>query len=183
VYTIPLVLLFSSDLGPLINRFGGRPKVLPMVPVQRSDRSAHLEGLALLRQMVMTRAFPEQNAMQRLERVTEIFDQSDTLERLCKVSGGHVRVLMMLLYSCLQQNDPPISRETLENVIMGYRDDLVLGITDAQWDLLRRVSQDRMITEEPDYQALLRSLYVYEYRDKSGRWFDVNPALVEAGEF
>jgi hypothetical protein len=183
VYTIPLVLIFSSELGPLINRFGGRPKVLPMVPVQYNDGSDHLEGIALLQQMVLARAFPDLNQFQRLERIREVFDQAETLDRLCKVSGGHVRNLLVLLYSCLQQDDPPISRSALEGVIKGYRDDLVLAVTDEQWKLLRQVNQQKMVSEEPEYQALLRSLFVYEYRDHQGRWFDVNPALIEAKEF
>ena len=33
VYTIPLVLVFSNELGRIINRFGVDPKVLPMVPM------------------------------------------------------------------------------------------------------------------------------------------------------
>ncbi len=183
VYTVPLVLIFSSELGAMMNRFGVKPKVLPMVPVQTSDGQDHPEGLALLRQMVLARAFPELNPLQRLDRIQDVFDSLDTLDRLCRISGGHVRNLLVLLFSCLQQDDPPISRDALENVIRGYRDDLVLVITDEQWELLRKVADQKMVTEEPAYQILLRSLFVFEYRDNRGRWFDINPALVESPEF
>ena len=183
VYTIPLVLIFSSELGPMINRFGVKPKVLPMVPVHTSQGTDHPEGLALLRQMVLARAFPTLNPLQRLDRVTEVFDSLETLDRLCRASGGHVRNLLVLLFSCLQQDDPPISRDSLETVIRDYRDDLVLVITDEQWELLYRVSVQKMVTEEPQYQTLLRSLFVFEYRDNQGRWFDINPALLESREF
>lgn len=179
VYTIPLPLVFSNDLGPLINRFGMRPKVLPMVPVRRSEGTAHAEGLALLRQMVLARAFPDLNPYQRLAQLAHVFDQADTLERLCTISGGHARNLMVLLHSCLQRADPPIQSTVLESVIRGFRDDLVLTITDDQWQLLNTVNRTKAVSEEPAYQALLRSLYVFEYRDDQRRWFDVNPALRE----
>lgn len=182
VYTIPLALIFSNELGPLTNRFGVKPKVLPMVPVQASDGSDHSEGIALLRQMVLARAFPELSAAQRLEQITEVFDSPETLDRLCRVSGGHVRNLLVLLYSCLQQEDPPISRSCLESVIKGYREDLMLAVTQIQWQQLRQIQQHKVLGDDPEYQGLLRSLFVFEYRDNSGRWFDVNPALAEAKE-
>jgi hypothetical protein len=183
VYTIPLALIFSSELGPLTNRFGVKPKILPMVPVQSSDGSDHAQGMALLRQMVLARAFPNLNPAARLEAIPEVFDSSETLDRLCRVSGGHVRNLLVLLYSCLQQEDPPISRSCLESVIKGYRDDLMLAVTTDQWQLLQQIRQKKSLGEEPEYQSLLRSLFVFEYRDSQGRWFDVNPALAEAKEF
>ncbi|HEY9622805.1 MAG TPA: P-loop NTPase fold protein [Crinalium sp.] len=182
VYTIPLALIFSSDLGPLTNRFGVKPKVLPMVPVRLKDGSDYQPGLDLLRQMVLARAFPSIPPEERLKRVTMVFDDLSTLDYLCRISGGHVRNLLVLLYSCLQQEDPPISRACLDSVIKGYRDDLVLAITDSQWQLLRQINQQKIVSEEPEYQALLRSLFVFEYRDNQKRWFDVNPALAEISE-
>lgn len=182
VYTIPLSLVFSSELGPLTNRFGVKPKLLPMVPVQSSDGSDYAAGMALLRQMVLARAFPDLSETERLAKINEVFDGSDTLDRLCRVSGGHVRNLLVLLYSCLQQEDPPISRSCLESVIRGYREDLMLAVTDRHWQLLRQIRQQKTLGEEPQYQTLLRSLFVFEYRDGQGRWFDVNPALAEAKE-
>jgi hypothetical protein len=182
VYTIPLPLVFSSDLGPLTNRFGVKPKVLSMVPIRSSDGSAHQEGVSLLRQMVLARAFPEMPQDKRLEHVADVFDSPDTLDRLCQISGGHARSLLVLLYSCLQQQDPPISRGCLESVIKGYREDLALGVTDQQWLLLNQVKQLKTVGDEAEYQTLLRSLFVFEYRDNQGRWFDVNPALLEVKE-
>lgn len=183
VYTIPIELIFSNSLVPLTNRFGFRPKILPMVPVRRKDNSPHAAGLQLLRQMVLARAFPELTPDQRLQQVGQIFEDLDTLDRLCSVSGGHVRNLLVLMMSCLQKTDPPFSRAILEEVIRGFRDDSVLGVTDQQWDLMRQVHTRKQVEEAAEYQTLLRNLYVFEYCDDTGRWFDVNPALAEATEF
>lgn len=185
VYTIPLALIFSNEYEALKNRLGGgvAPKVLPMVPVQLRNGKDCEEGMALVRQMVMARAFPEVNAYGRLELVTEIFDSPETLDRLCRVSGGHVRNLLGLLYSCLQQQDPPFSHSCLENVIKEYRDDLALAIADQEWDLLFQVVQQQNLKGEAEYQTLLRSMFVFEYRDAQGRWFGINPALTETPKF
>ncbi len=51
VYTLPLVLTFSNSIAPLRDRFGGDPKVLPMVRVQSRNETLHPEGIALLREM------------------------------------------------------------------------------------------------------------------------------------
>jgi hypothetical protein len=102
---------------------------------------------------------------------------------MCRVSGGHVRNLLGLLYNCLQQEDPPFTRECLESVIKGYRDDLALAVDEEEWDLLSQVVRQQIVKGEREYQVLLRSGFVYEYRDEMGRWFGINPALAETERF
>jgi hypothetical protein len=183
LYTIPLALLFSNDLGRLSNRFGVKPKVLPMVPVQSRDGQPYEKGLGLLRQMVMARAFPQLSPEERLKHVEVVFDSRETLDRLCQVSGGHARNLLGLLYGCLQQEDPPISRDILETVIRENRDDLIAAISDQEWELLFQAVAQQSVQGDEDYQILLRSMFLFEYRDNRGRWFGINPVLAEAEKF
>jgi type II secretory pathway component PulM len=183
VYTIPLGLIFSNDLGRLTNRFGGDPKTLPMVPVRFTDEKPCEEGIELLRQMVMARSFPEVKPDEYSSLIPQVFDQPETLERLCMMSGGHVRTLLVLLYSCLQKEDPPLSREALEDVILQRRHQLLLAIEANEWEMLRQVGKTKKLSGLTDYQTLLRSLWVFEYRYRKDFWFDVNPILVEAPEF
>jgi hypothetical protein len=185
VYTLPLALMFSNEYEALKNRLGGgvAPKVLPMVPIQLRDGRDSPKGMALLRQLVLARAFPDVEPQSRLNLISEVFDSPETLDRMCRISGGHVRNLLGLLYSCLQQEDPPFSRSCLESVIKGYRDDLTLGVDEEEWDLLFQVVQQQLVRGEREYQILLRSAFVYEYRDELGRWFWINPALAETPRF
>jgi hypothetical protein len=183
VYTIPLVLIFSNALGRLTNRFGVDPKVLPMVPVQLQDSSQFSQGVTLLQQMVMARAFPGVSWEQNQHLITEVFNSPDTLERLCLVSGGHLRNLLMLLFRCLQQEDPPLSRECVDRVIKQRRNELTLAITPDEWELLRKVAQEKSLRGHERYELLLRSMFVFEYRNEDGSWFDINPILAEAKEF
>jgi hypothetical protein len=183
VYTIPLLLVFSNALGRLTNRFGVDPKVLPMVPVQVREGSECKEGMALLQQMVLARAFPDVNPVHRVDLIPEIFDSLETLERLCRASGGHVRNLLVLLSRCLQRDDPPLSRDCIEGVIRQRCNELTLAITEDEWELLRQVAQQKSLRGEERCQTLVRNMFVFEYRDSEGSWFDINPILRDAKEF
>lgn len=180
VYTIPLVLIFSNDWGRLRNRFGVEPKLLPMVRVKQRDGRDCEDGLGLMRQMVLARAFPDLESEQRLSLILKVFESPEILDRLCQVSGGHPRNLLGLLYGCLQKEDPPFSRSCLEDVIRSGRDALVRAVTDDEWELLLQVSQQKMVKGEDEYKTLLRSMFVFEYQDEQGGWFSINPILAEA---
>ncbi|WP_139325084.1 ATP-binding protein [[Limnothrix rosea] IAM M-220] len=185
IYTIPLALIFSNEYQALKNRLGGgvAPKMLPMVPIQKRDRTLDTKGLILLQQLVLAQAFPHLSPRQRIACIPKLFDSNITLNRLCLISGGHVRTLLGLLYNCLQQNDPPFNRDCIEVVIKGYRDDILLAVEDNEWQMLAQVMQQQTIRGEQEYQILLRSLFVYEYQDQQGRWFGINPALAETTRF
>ncbi|HEY9741630.1 MAG TPA: P-loop NTPase fold protein [Coleofasciculaceae cyanobacterium] len=183
VYTMPLALKFSNDYGNLTQRFSEDPKVLPMVPVQLTDGSACEAGMALLRQMVLARAFPDLDEDQRKDKITEIFDSPQTLDRLCSVSGGHVRDLLRLLNTWIKKGRQlPLSGETLEDVIRSRRNEMTMPVSDEEWELLRQVRQRKKVSDDQGYQKLIRSRLVFEYRDKGESWFDINPILAEAKE-
>ncbi|SKB12084.1 conserved hypothetical protein [Planktothrix sp. PCC 11201] len=183
VYTIPLGLIFSNNLGQLMNRFGSDPKTLPMVTVKFEDGTPCEPGIELLRQMVMARAFPGIDPKEYPDLVTSIFDTPDTLDRLCTISGGHVRSLLILLYSCLQREDPPLTRQSLEEVILQRRHQLTLAIEADEREMLRQVALTKKLSGQMEYQTLLRSLWVFEYHQAQHFWYDINPILAEAQEF
>ncbi len=182
VYTMPLSLKFSNDYGMLTQRFDD-PKMLPMVPIRLPDGKLHVQGIRLMREMVLARAFPDLNSVNRFNKISEIFDSKTTLDRLCMASGGHVRDLLKLLNTCIQEEMTlPLTRETLETVITARRNEMVLPISDEEWKLLCRVRDRKKVSDDFGYQKLIRSRFVFEYRDSGEFWFDVNPILTEAKE-
>ncbi|MEG4631841.1 ATP-binding protein [Microcoleus sp. AR_TQ3_B6] len=185
VYTLPLGLIFGNESEILKNRLGGGvdPKVLPMVPVKNRDGSECVEGMNLLRRMVMSRAFPDVPTEEYITLITEVFDSPETLDELCRVSGGHLRNLMGMLFGCLQQDDPPISQSVLKSVIRSARDTLIRGIDNDEWELLFKVVKEQSIKGDKEYQDLLRNLWVFEYVDLQGIWFALNPLLMETDKF
>lgn len=184
VYTMPLALKFSNDYGNLTQRFPEDPKVLPMVPLKLQDGTVFQPGLALLRQLVLARAFPDLTPQQRYSKITEIFDSIDSLDRLCSTSGGHVRDLLRLLNNWIQkQRELPLKGDTLEALIRIRRNEMTMQISDDEWELLRQVKQRKKVSGDQEYQILIHSRLVFEYRDRHGEsWFDINPILAEARE-
>ncbi|HEY9802238.1 MAG TPA: P-loop NTPase fold protein [Leptolyngbyaceae cyanobacterium] len=185
VYTIPLALTFSNNSAELQHRLGGgvAPKVLPMIPVRLRSGEIFTQGLGLMRQMVLARSFPDIRASDRLELTTEVFDSLETLDRLCLISGGHVRDLLGLLFDCLREQDPPFGRDCVELVIQRQRDYRANAIDPHEWELIFKVMQEQRVKGDIEYHALLRSLFVFEYRDHQGAWFAVNPVIAETQKF
>jgi len=183
VYTIPLALIFSDDLPRLANRFGTAPKLLSMVPVTTRLGEPFARGRQLLQKMVLARAFPTLSERDRWQQIDLVFDTPDTLGTLVAISGGHMRNLMRLLYGCLQKGDPPITKAVLDSVIRDERDALMALIDRTEWKMLF----EAIAGEEPQgneaYNPLLRSLFLYEYRDRDGRWFGLNPILAETKRY
>ena len=183
VYTMPLALKFSNDYGMLTQRFFEDPKVLPMVPIQFQDGSDCDAGMGLLRQMVMARAFPDTSETERLNAITHIFDEPSSLDHLCRMSGGHARDLLRILQAWVKKGRKfPLTRQTLDEVLRAYRNEMTLNIADEEWVLLRQVRQRKKVSGDNDYQRLIQSRWVFEYRDRGESWFDVNPVLLEATE-
>lgn len=185
VYTIPLALTFSNDTVQIQHRLGGGipPKVLPMIPVRDRYGEIFQPGLTLMRQMVLARAFPDVEPIDRLQLIERVFDNPETLDRLCLISGGHVRDLLGLLFDCLREQDPPFNRECVELVIQRHRDFRANPIDTEEWELIFQVVQKQKVRGEIEYHTLLRSLFVFEYRDSLGAWFAVNPVLAETQKF
>jgi hypothetical protein len=183
VYTMPLALRFSSEYGLLTARYMDDPKVLPMVPVRFRDGSVCEEGMARLRQLVLARAMAPQPEAERLAHIPELFDHEASLDRLCTVSGGHVRDLLRLLNGWVRKGrNFPLGRDKLEEVICARRNEMTLQLSDGEWELLRQVRQRKRVGGDQDYQTLIHSRLVFEYRDQGESWFDVNPILLEAPE-
>ncbi|EAW34222.1 P-loop NTPase fold protein [Lyngbya sp. PCC 8106] len=183
IYTIPLILTFSNDKETLSNRFGSPAKLLPMVRVTEKNGNVCDKGIQLLREMVLVRAFPDIELEKRMSLIPEIFEEPKTLDRLCQVSGGHVRNLLILVSNCIQKDDPPFSHHLIERVISERRNELSKAITPNEWKLIKQVAQHKAVRGEDEYQILLRSLFVFEYRDdRQGNWFDINPILADAKE-
>ncbi|KPQ31876.1 MAG: AAA ATPase domain [Phormidium sp. OSCR] len=178
IYTMPLALLYSNDLNPLTSRFGTDPKLLPMVPVRHRDGTDHLEGMERMRQMILTRAFPNQQASERHTGILDLFESLELFNDLCRLSGGHVREILRFLNTwIMKERQLPLSRQGLEVVIRERRDRMLYAITEDEWALLRQVHQRKQVAGDDSYDLLISSMFVYEYRDEMGSWFDLNPIL------
>jgi hypothetical protein len=120
---------------------------------------------------------------ERLANLTQIFESLDSLDHLCRMSGGHVRDLLRILNAWIKKGKSlPLQRSQLDDVIRSYRNEMTMHISDPEWELLRRVRQRKKVSGDDDYQTMIRSRLVFEYRDRGESWFDVNPILLDAKE-
>lgn len=182
IYSMPLSLRFSSEFGNLTQRFD-KPECLPMVAVIDRQGKPNVAGLDKLKQMVLARAFPELDEADRLTQVGEIFAEAAAFDRLCRVSGGHVRDLLRLLKQWLEEEmELPLTMETLDDTIAEFCNEMKLAVSAEEWELLRQVRETHEVSDEQGYQQLIQSRLVFEYRDRQTTWFDVNPILLEAGK-
>ncbi len=180
IYTMPLELRYSDDYGLIKERFKGFPAVLPMVPVKSRDGQVHKEGMKLLREMVLARV-PNSEGKNPLEIIQQVFGSQETLDYLSSMSGGHVRNLLIILRSWINKaRKLPLSRDKLEAVIVEQRTEMMASITRDEWELIRRVQEEKQLAGDDDYDKLIHNRFVYEYRDRQGSWYDINPVLEQA---
>ncbi|MGD1936454.1 MAG: ATP-binding protein [Cyanophyceae cyanobacterium] len=180
VYTMPLRLRFSGDFGGLKNRFSFKPECLPMVPTMTPDGDVLTEGIEKLKQMVFARVLPGLSEEERVDQALNIFESEELLERVCRVSGGHIRGLFRLLLQWAEEEMLlPLTKESLEEVIGEEAREMQFRISEEEWALLRRVHRSKEVSEELQYQKLIRTQKVFEYSYSKRTWFDVNPILLE----
>ena len=94
-----------------------------------------------------------------------------------------MRMLNSLVHGCLQQEDPPFSRNLVERVIREYSDCFIMGLTDSECELLLKVSQQQNVSAEEELALLASSLSIYAYQDQGGIWFGINPVVTETEQF
>lgn len=185
IYTIPLVLRYSDSIINLTDLFGQYPGNLPMVPVRLKNGYEYHEGITLIQKMVMKRAFPGVNWEQSQGLIKDVFDSTDTFKRLCLVSGGHIRNLLRLLCSCMDIENPPLSRKCLEKAITEEINNL-MSIDNKEWHLLRQITKQKHLggekKDQKEYHRFIRHMLVFEYHLNDERWFDINPILAERKE-
>ncbi len=186
VYTMPLDLRYSDDYPIVVQKFKSNPIVLPMVAPKLRDGKDNEIGMKLLKKMVLVRAFPGLSSQyddlseeEISTKITEVFDDIQTLNTLCLASGGHVRNLLIILNDWIKKDKKlPLSLAGLNKVLTNELSEKVQGITSDEWDLLRKVKEEKMVSGDYQYEKLIRNLLVYEYRDNQGSWYDLNPILL-----
>ena len=183
IYTIPISMVYSSRAADLRDIYGD-PQILPMVMVQTPNGEKDLAGIAKLIEIITKRInIPDAN----LE--TDIFGSAEGLQRLCLMSGGHVRNLMLLVRSAIDYIDVlPITDKAIQRSITQARDTYRRTVEQDEWELLAKVADSKQIDNEEDYRKLLfnRCVLKYAYFDDDGElqpWYDVHPLIKGIQQF
>ncbi|HEV8713453.1 MAG TPA: hypothetical protein VGX03_11580 [Candidatus Binatia bacterium] len=172
IYTLPISMVFSPKATALVNVFGRRPDVLPMVKVSEPDGTDDPTGMNVTREMVRKRLAEVPVA----ESVA--FDSSDTLDYLCRISGGHVRNLLILIRSaCTAAGTLPLTRRIIELAVRGMSNDFERALNRPEFfETLRQIDRSHDLPGSEHDQLLLYNLSVLEYLNGDA-WYAVNPAV------
>jgi hypothetical protein len=172
VYTLPISLVFSPKATALVNVFGRRPDVLPMVKVVQRNGRDDPAGMSAVRTIVRKRL----EAAHATEGMA--FDSADTLNYLCQMSGGHARNLLILIRStCTGAGTLPLTRHVAEQAVRGMSNDFERALNHPEFfDVLRRIDRRHELPGSEHDQLLLYNLSVLEYLNGDA-WYAVNPAV------
>jgi len=183
IYTIPISMVYSSRASDLRDIYGD-PQILPMVMVQTRDGEKDLAGIAKIIEIITKRInLPD------TDLVTDIFGSAEGLQRLCLMSGGHVRNLMLLVRSAIDYIDVlPITEKAIQRSITQARDTYRRTVEQDEWELLAKVADSKLIDNNEDYRKLLfnRCVLQYAYFDTDGEfqpWYDVHPLIKGIQQF
>ena len=185
VYTVPISLLYSSRANDLHDNYGDTT-ILPMIMVQEPGGALYKKGLNKLKDIISQRI---KKVKPDISLETNIFANPDILERLCLMSGGHVRQLMQLIQEAINNiDDFPITEKAAQRSITKLRDVYRRTIEEHQWSLLAGVAKSKELENSDEYRDLLfnRCLLEYVYFDDQGelkRWCDVHPLIRNIPKF
>lgn len=172
VYTVPISLIYSPEFAQVEQTFGGFQVPVPMIKVRGAEGDEEPAGIAKLRDIIGARcAFAEVD-------VETVFDAPETCRRLCDMSGGHPRHLMMLLRAATHLVDVlPLTRAAVDRAVRNYGNSLLREVPDRFWPKLRAFDQPQDdIPTDDDHQQMLLLLHIFEYMNDRP-WWEVNPVL------
>ncbi|MEL7038891.1 MAG: ATP-binding protein [Cyanobacteria bacterium J06592_8] len=185
IYTVPISMIYSKRAIEITDIYGS-PQVLPMIMIQTRQGEIYPEGMNTVKEIIRKRV-GLQNSKLSLE--TDIFESVEVLERLCLMSGGDMRNLILLTQVAIQQTATlPISKRAVQRSITQLRDIYRKTVEDDQWEILADVSQTKTIRNNEEYRPLLFNRCILEYcyydeEDEKHTWNDVHPLIRGIPEF
>ncbi len=106
IYTVPISMVYSTRATDLRDIYGD-PQILPMIMVNTLKGDIYQPGLKKVKEVINKRV---RQIAPELSLEKEIFDNPQTLDRLCLMSGGHVRNLLLLTQDAIGRTEElPVS--------------------------------------------------------------------------
>jgi hypothetical protein len=186
VYTVPISMVHSNRAADLSNNYNNAPQVLPMIMVRNPDGEVYQAGLAKMKEVIEKRA---KQIAPNLSLEIEWFNSTKTLEKLCLMSGGHVRNLLLMLREAITRTESlPITAASVQRAITNARNVYSRTVDKDDWPILAKVSISHRILNDEQHRKLLfnRCILEYRYSDEEGEmqnWYDVHPLIKGIQEF
>lgn len=184
VYTVPISLLYS-DRATSLTEIYGTPQVLPMIMVKTPDNQPYQPGIDKVIEILKKRL----EKVDPSRDIISLFENQDSLNQLCLMSGGHARNLLLLMKQALEYtNTLPISKRALQRSISELRNTYKDTIHANQWKALANVFRTKEIVNNELYRNLLFNRPILEYHSQNEegeieRWYDIHPLIIGIKEF
>ncbi|MBD2205905.1 ATP-binding protein [Calothrix sp. FACHB-1219] len=184
LYTIPISLLYSNRAADLANIYGNT-QVLPMIMIQTPDNQPYQRGINKVTEILQKRL----SLIDPSLSIVDMFEQREALERLCLMSGGHVRNLLLLMKEAIKYtNSLPIPTRALQRSFSELRNTYRNTIFANEWEALANVYYSKEIKNDALYRGLLFNRCILEYRYLNGDgesqvWYDIHPLIKGIKEF
>lgn len=173
--TIPIELAYSPAQARLQDYYGSSILFVPLVPVRTRAGEAVEKGELALRDVVGKRA--------NIAGCTSagIFEDDQLLLRVLRLSGGHMRTLIVLIAEMLDWTDDlPLTSSLVERYVSRTAKNMGRALFEADWDLLDRARNSvAPVHEEPRFFHLLRDQYLLACEDGDDYWYGWNPLIEE----
>ncbi len=188
VYTVPISMVYSNRANDIKDIYG-IPQTLPMIMVRTQEGDIYEPGINKMKEIITERV---KEYAPNFSLETEIFDNPETVEGLCLMSGGHVRNLMLLIQSAIDETeDLPISRRAVQIAITDARDVYRRTVESNQWEILAKVSCTKNIRNDYQHRSLLFNRCILEYTnfsDQEGQegrqpWYNIHPLIEGITQF
>lgn len=183
IYTVPISMVYSDKATILEERFGVTP-VLPMIMTHKPNGGKYVEGIKRLKAIIEKRI----QIVDKSKTLDDIFENQELAEKLCLMSGGHVRNLIALMKIALEQTlNLPIEEKAVKRSISKMRKTYRDGISENQWEILAKVHLSKNKINDYEHRKLLFNRSILEYHDikddEIKPWYDVHPLILEIEEF
>jgi hypothetical protein len=188
VYTVPISMVHSNRAADLSNNYNNAPQVLPMIMLRNPSGEVNHAGLAKMKEVIEKRVKQVAPDLS-LELETEWFDTRETLEKLCLMSGGHVRNLLLMLQEAINYTENlPITAKAAQRAITKARNVYSRTADKDDWSILAKVSVSHRILNDEQHRNLLFNRCILEYRyydddEEMQNWYDVHPLIKGIQEF
>lgn len=175
VYTVPISVMYSNRATAVTAIFPDY-QVLPMLKIKNRNNSDYEPGLGYLRDILASRM-----------DLDALF-APDTVDYLCRASGGHPRDLMILVrYACTYARrdvwPQPITQDVAQRAEARLVAEYSRMIPEEHFPLLARVHRLKTVQNDEAHELMLYNLSVLEYVNAAPPWHDVHPAVTRLPKF
>jgi hypothetical protein len=174
--TVPIELAYSPAQGRLRDDYGSAIYTVPLVSIADREGERNAAGEAAMVEILTRRA--DRALGDGRER---IFADRELLERVVRLSGGHVRSLLVLVSELLDWvDDLPITAPTVDRFVPRAAKDLARALAASDKELLAELRRTGVPPETDRFWPLVRNHYVFAYESgDDDYWYGLNPLLQE----